>query len=68
MERLTSWGWHILQLALIGAVMWANQHWEITPNRYLAGIAGTVVAWLATLMAVSIIDWRTRRCAPPLLH
>lgn len=40
---------HVIQLAVIGAVVLANIHWQVTPNGYLAAAAGVGAAYVVTL-------------------
>ena len=42
--------WFIFQSSVIFAVMASNIHWHWTPNPYLAGLIGGVLAYGATLL------------------
>ena len=46
----------LFQLLVVTAVLFANVHWQITPNGYLASIVAVMVAFGATCGVVGLID------------
>lgn len=50
----------LFQIVVVGAVLFANIHWQITPNGYLASIAAFLAALFATLAVVGITDLARR--------
>ena len=48
--------WFVLQSRVIFAVMTTNVHWQWTPNGYLAGLIGIVLAYGLTAL-VSASFW-----------
>jgi hypothetical protein len=54
LESFMLWNW--FQLLIIGLVMSANVYWQVTPNKYLASIAGVVVAYLVTVALSKLIE------------
>ena len=42
--------WFLIQSAIIFAVVGSNIHWQWTPNGYLAGLIGVVLAYGATVL------------------
>jgi hypothetical protein len=42
--------WYLLQSLIIFAVVASNIHWQWTPNGYLAGLIGIVLAYGLTLL------------------
>jgi len=42
--------WYLLQSSIIFAVVASNIHWQWTPNGYLAGLIGIVLAYGLTLL------------------
>ncbi len=56
-------GWRLLQITIIGAVLFANIHWQLTPNNYLAAIIGIGIAFATTEWLTSLFA-RIRGVAP----
>lgn len=60
----------LLQLVVFGAVLCANVHWQITPNGYLAALAGVGAAFVATHAVLTVAEalrspyWARRKAAP----
>jgi hypothetical protein len=52
--------WFLLQGSITFAVMASNIHWQWTPNPYLAGALGALLAWVATRMLSEILSMRHR--------
>ena len=48
--------WHLLQIVVFAAVLCGNVYFRWTPNPYLAGIAGIGAAFIATVLAQTIVD------------
>lgn len=46
----------LLQLLVLGAVLCANVHWQITPNGYLAALFGVGAAFVATHVALTVVE------------
>ena len=44
------------------AVVASNIHWHWTPNGYLAGGIGALLAWIATRLIYGALTWRQDRC------
>jgi hypothetical protein len=53
-------GWHLLQAAILLAVVFSNIHWQWTPNGYLAGILGVVAAWLVTAALSGLLSLKQK--------
>ena len=47
-------GIRLFQLLIIGLVLSANVHWQITPNPYLASLIGVVVALIVSSLIVTL--------------
>jgi hypothetical protein len=61
--------WFVLQSVVMFAVIGSNIHYEWTPNQYLPGLIGAVLAYGAT----DVLNWliemvRTGRRGPPPLQ
>lgn len=50
----------LLQAVVFLAVIFANIHWEITPNAYLAAAVGGMAAYGATMFVVWLQDTGSR--------
>ena len=50
--------WLLFQTTILCAVFVANFFLHITPNPYLVGVTGVLLAWLATC---AFVEWRDRR-------
>jgi hypothetical protein len=48
--------WKALQLAVIGAVVASNIHWEWTPNKYIPALFGALIAWGGTWLVFNRHD------------
>ena len=47
-------GIRLFQLLIIGLVLSANVHWEITPNPYLASLIGVFIALIVSSLMVTL--------------
>ncbi len=45
---------HFIQAVIIGGVMCANVYWQITPNGYLAGLFGILLAAVFTAAVIAL--------------
>jgi hypothetical protein len=48
--------WFLLQSSIIFAVVASNIHWQWTPNGYLAGLIGIVLAYGLTLLLSACLE------------
>ena len=55
--------WFLLQGSIIFAVVASNIHWKWTPNGYLAGLIGAVLAYGITAL-LSAPFWKHLRYRP----
>ena len=53
--------WFLLQGSIVFAVMASNIYWQWTPNPYLAGVLGFVVALLATVGVSNLLLWARKQ-------
>lgn len=71
--------WKIFQVLIFVGVLFANIHWELTPNGYLASFLGVILAFLATVAVSSLLTlglkvkaWRGHQRlenqVPPRIH
>lgn len=54
-------GWRVLQALVVLAVIFANIYWEITPNGFVAALAGVGLAMAVTSILSKIMDWKRQR-------
>lgn len=47
--------WFLLQGSIIFAVIASNIHWKWTPNGYVAGLLGAVLAYVATALLSELL-------------
>jgi hypothetical protein len=57
--------WKLLQAAVVLAVIFANIHWQFTPNGYLAALMGVGAALAVTGIITTLSDWRRRFSSRP---
>lgn len=48
--------WYVFQLLIFIAVMFANIHWQWTPNGYLASLIGIGTAFATTWLLLKLLD------------
>lgn len=54
-------GWRVLQALIVLAVIFANIYWEITPNGFVAALAGVGLAMGVTSLLSKIMERRRNR-------
>ena len=57
--------WFVFQSLVIFAVVASNLHWHWTPNGYLAGLIGAVLAYGFTVLLSGLGDLLRRHRRPP---